>query len=49
MRQQFPVTKYAAMRYFIGDVRDADRLRRAMEGIAKVIYAAVLKQVPAAE
>lgn len=37
------------MRYFIGDVRDADRLRRAMHGVDYVIHAAALKQVPAAE
>jgi len=49
MSQQFPGNKFRAMRYFIGDVRDADRLRRAMEGIDVVIHAAALKQVPAAE
>ena len=49
MSQQFPESHYSAMRYFIGDVRDADRLRRAMEGIDVVIHAAALKQVPAAE
>jgi UDP-N-acetylglucosamine 4,6-dehydratase (inverting) len=49
MSQQFPESKHPAMRYFIGDVRDADRLRRAMEGIDIVIHAAALKQVPAAE
>jgi len=49
MGQQFPDSKYLALRYFIGDVRDADRLRRAMEGIDIVIHAAALKQVPAAE
>lgn len=49
MAQEFPETEYPAMRYFIGDVRDADRLRRAMEGIEVVIHAAALKQVPAAE
>ena len=49
MAQQFPEAQYPAMRYFIGDVRDADRLRRAMEGIDVVIHAAALKQVPAAE
>lgn len=38
-----------AMRYFIGDVRDAERLRQAMRGIDIVIHAAALKQVPAAE
>lgn len=37
------------MRYFIGDVRDAKRLRRAMRGVNFVIHAAALKQVPAAE
>lgn len=37
------------MRYFIGDVRDAERLRRAMHGVDYVIHAAALKQVPAAE
>jgi UDP-N-acetylglucosamine 4,6-dehydratase len=49
MGQQFPDSKYPALRYFIGDVRDADRLRRAVEGIDIVIHAAALKQVPAAE
>jgi len=37
------------MRYFIGDVRDADRLNQAMRGVDYVIHAAALKQVPAAE
>ncbi|TMO57489.1 UDP-N-acetylglucosamine 4,6-dehydratase (inverting) [Pseudoalteromonas phenolica] len=37
------------MRYFIGDVRDKDRLKRAMRGVDFVIHAAALKQVPAAE
>ena len=37
------------MRYFIGDVRDRDRLEEAMEGVDFVIHAAALKQVPAAE
>jgi UDP-N-acetylglucosamine 4,6-dehydratase (inverting) len=49
MSQRFPVSQYPALRYFIGDVRDADRLRRAMEGVNIVIHAAALKQVPAAE
>lgn len=38
-----------ALRYFIGDVRDAERLNQAMRGIDFVIHAAALKQVPAAE
>lgn len=37
------------MRYFIGDVRDRDRLRRAMHGVDVVIHAAALKHVPACE
>jgi len=38
-----------SLRYFIGDVRDVDRLRRAMNGIDIVVHAAALKQVPACE
>jgi UDP-N-acetylglucosamine 4,6-dehydratase len=38
-----------SMRYFLGDVRDPDRLHRAFEGIDVVVHAAALKQVPAAE
>ena len=49
MAQEFPEEKYACMRYFIGDIRDIDRLRRALEGVDYVIHAAALKQVPAAE
>ena len=37
------------LRFFIGDVRDASRLRRALEGVDIVVHAAALKQVPAAE
>lgn len=37
------------MRYFLGDVRDAERLRQAMRGVDYVVHAAALKQVPAAE
>lgn len=37
------------LRFFIGDVRDADRLRRACEGVDYIIHAAALKQVPACE
>lgn len=49
MAQTFSPEKYACMRYFIGDVRDKDRLRRAFRGVDFVIHAAALKQVPAAE
>ena len=46
MRQQFGEEH---IRYFIGDIRDSDRLKRAMEGVDIVIHAAALKQVPACE
>lgn len=46
MQQQFDAP---CMRYFIGDVRDRERLTRAMYGVDYVIHAAALKQVPAAE
>jgi len=46
MQQRFNAP---CMRYFLGDVRDAARLRQATEGIDVVIHAAALKQVPAAE
>ena len=49
MAQKFSEEKYPCMRYFIGDIRDVNRLRRALEGIDYVIHAAALKQVPAAE
>ena len=39
----------SVMRYFIGDVRDKDRMKRAFEGVDYVIHAAALKQVPACE
>jgi len=46
MQQEFP---QPCMRYFLGDVRDAERLVQAMNGVDYVIHAAALKQVPAAE
>lgn len=49
MAQEFPDTQYDCMRYFLGDVRDRDRLVQAMRGVDFVIHAAALKQVPAAE
>lgn len=49
MAQQFPDSKYDCMRYFIGDVRDKERLYRAFNKVDYVIHAAALKQVPAAE
>ena len=49
MQQQFPSDKYPQLRFFLGDVRDQDRLKRALEGVDTVVHAAALKQVPAAE
>lgn len=49
MAQIFSERQYSIIRYFIGDVRDRNRLRRALQGIDTVIHAAALKQVPAAE
>lgn len=49
MAQVFSDKKYPCMRYFIGDVRDKERLHRAFHGVDYVIHAAALKQVPAAE
>jgi UDP-N-acetylglucosamine 4,6-dehydratase/5-epimerase len=49
MQQAFPPSEHPALRYFIGDVRDESRLRRALEGVEVVVHAAALKQVPAAE
>jgi UDP-N-acetylglucosamine 4,6-dehydratase len=47
--RSLPETLYPQLRYFIGDVRDADRLKRACEGVDIIIHAAALKQVPTAE
>jgi len=49
MAQEFPPSGYPQIRYFIGDIRDADRVARSLEGIDVVIHAAALKQVPTAE
>ena len=49
MSQTYSTAKHPGIRYFIGDIRDESRLRRAMEGIDIVVHAAALKQVPAAE
>jgi len=49
MEQKYPLSKYPNIRFFIGDIRDLDRLKRAFHNIDYVIHAAALKQVPAAE
>ena len=49
LQQLYPESQYPQLRLFLGDVRDRDRLRRALEGIDTLVHAAALKQVPAAE
>jgi UDP-N-acetylglucosamine 4,6-dehydratase len=49
MAQAFPQDRHPFMRYFIGDVRSADRLEMAMRDVDYVVHAAALKQVPIAE
>jgi len=49
MAQEFPTSQYKAIRYFIGDVRDYDRLERAFTGVDYVIHAAAMKHVHIAE
>jgi UDP-N-acetylglucosamine 4,6-dehydratase len=49
MRQVFPDGPQSPVRYFIGDVRDRERLERAFHGVDVVVHAAALKQVPACE
>jgi|TARA_B100001093_G_scaffold267660_1_gene255995 UDP-N-acetylglucosamine 4,6-dehydratase (inverting) len=49
MAKNFSSKKYPQVRYFIGDVRDKERLERACKDVDYIIHAAALKQVPAAE
>ena len=49
LKQKYPENKYRQMRYFIGDVRDLERLTRACEGVDVIIHAAAIKQVDTAE
>ena len=49
MQLEFSEDKYPGLRYFLGDIRDKERLDVALRGIDTVIHAAALKQVPAAE
>lgn len=49
MREQFDEATYGKLRFFLGDVRDRERLTLALRGVDIVIHAAALKQVPAAE
>jgi UDP-N-acetylglucosamine 4,6-dehydratase/5-epimerase len=49
MAQEYPMEIYPAIRYFIGDVRDLDRLKRAFTGVDYVVHAAAMKHVHIAE
>jgi UDP-N-acetylglucosamine 4,6-dehydratase (inverting) len=49
MQQQYPKEKYPNLRFFIGDIRDGARFKRACEDIDIIVHAAALKQVPTAE
>jgi UDP-N-acetylglucosamine 4,6-dehydratase len=49
MQQKFDPKEHRCLRYFLGDVRDLERLKMALRGIDTVVHAAALKQVPAAE
>lgn len=49
MSNKFPTSKYPQMRYFIGDVRDRERIERALENIDCVVHTAALKQISTAE
>lgn len=49
LSQLYPTSTYKSIRFFIGDVRDGERLKRACEGVDIIVHAAALKQVPAAE
>jgi UDP-N-acetylglucosamine 4,6-dehydratase (inverting) len=49
LAQQYPDKEFPQLRFFIGDVRDRQRLKRAFEDVDIVVHAAALKQVPAAE
>lgn len=49
LKQKYPHERYPQLRFFIGDVRDGERLKRACEGIDVIIHAAAIKQVDTAE
>ena len=49
LQQHYPINDFPQLRFFLGDIRDKDRLTRALEDIDLVVHAAALKQVPSAE
>lgn len=49
LQKKYPQSEFPNLRFFIGDIRDKDRLKQACEGVDKIIHAAALKQVDTAE
>ncbi|HEV8082828.1 MAG TPA: UDP-N-acetylglucosamine 4,6-dehydratase (inverting) [Chitinophagaceae bacterium] len=49
MALEYPIVKYPMIRFFIGDVRDYERLKTALKGVDTVVHAAAMKHVPIAE
>lgn len=49
MAKEFPLEQFPNIRFFLGDIRDKDRLHRAFHGVDYIVHAAALKQVPTAE
>ena len=49
MQEKFEKSNYKKLRFFLGDIRDVNRLKQAFEGVDIIVHAAALKQVPAAE
>ncbi|UZH56740.1 UDP-N-acetylglucosamine 4,6-dehydratase (inverting) [Salinimicrobium tongyeongense] len=49
MAQEYPASQFPQLRFFIGDVRDYERVKRALRGVDYVIHAAAMKHVPIAE
>src|SRR5215831_20321679 len=49
MAHEYVATEYPMMRFFIGDVRDAERLKRAFHDVDYIVHAAAMKHVPIAE
>ena len=49
MKEKFEKKNFKNLRFFLGDIRDVDRLKQAFEGVDVIVHAAALKQVPAAE
>ena len=49
LKQKYPENEFPQLRFFIGDVRDKDRVKRACEGVDVIIHAAAIKQVDTAE